>query len=461
MRSYQKSLLGQSSQFISLPVPKDHEMVVLSDQLDWDLLTMIGETRRDLKIHSTRGLKPHHRVLMGAVVVRALRGCDLRSAEDLIANYLPARYLCNLEDSKWNPDHNTIWEYEVMLGSEGLQEVNDYILTSASSLGFAEIEGLCSDTTAQEADIPYPNEVGHMNSFIKSLRKNIETVLKKSKGLNGQLVRKMKSVISKVTKKVREHRLFAKTKEARQKMNLQMVTQTGELLKDLGSFLENVDLATNLLKGPGKRGLNNLVDIYHNMSLMLPEIYAWIESGKVLPGKIISLFNTELRAITRGKAGKKVEFGLKWGVNQIRGGYISVYALSRMMSHDSAYSVQAIQEHIRIFGVTPKDFGFDRGAWSAPHMDEIQSMGVRNVGVAAKGKAKWRVGPTVQKRLTRERAQVEGKIGTIKSYGFNKSKAKSHQGVQRSAFRAGLCFNLKKFYRDLQKENLVKQAFAS
>ena len=99
MRPYQQSLLGQQDQFVSLPVPKDHEMVMLADSLDWDLLQSIGESRRDLMVKSTRGKRPHHRVLLGAVVVRALKGCDLRSAEDLIANYLPARYLCNLEGS--------------------------------------------------------------------------------------------------------------------------------------------------------------------------------------------------------------------------------------------------------------------------------------------------------------------------------------------------------------------------
>ena len=89
MRPYQRSFLDQSqSQFIPIAVPKEHELVVLSDHLDWDLLQAIGESRRDAKRLSSRGLKPHHRVLMGAVVVRSLKKCNLREAEDLIKNYL-------------------------------------------------------------------------------------------------------------------------------------------------------------------------------------------------------------------------------------------------------------------------------------------------------------------------------------------------------------------------------------
>lgn len=457
MRPYQQSFLDEPDQFVSLPVPKDHEMVVLADNLDWDFLQAIGEIRREQVVLSTRGKTPHHRVLMGAVIVRSLRGCDLRSAEDLIANYLPARYLCRLADSTWNPDHNTIWEYEVMLGTEGLQQVNDYVLNTAAGLGFADVKGLCSDTTAQEADIPYPNEVGHMNSFMKSLRENVETLLKRSKGLEGKIVSSMKSTFSKVAQSVRKHRLFAKTKEARLEINRELFKYTEKLIGHLGDLLGKAEIKGNDIKGSGKRALNNLVDIYHSMSLMLPQIYTWIQEGRVVPQKIISLFNTELRAINRGKSGKKIEFGLKWGVNQIRGGYISVFTMVNMMAHDASYSVEAVKEHLRIFGEPPRDFGFDRGGWSQDHLEEVKSFGVTNIGVAPKGRARWLVGPRVKARLTCERSQVEGKIGTIKLYGMNKPKAKSQQGLQRTAYRAGLCFNLKRFCKDLTAMSLIEE----
>ena len=45
-----------------IPIQADHEMVVLSKTLDWNL---------------------YFRALCGAIVVRTLRGCDLRTTEDL------------------------------------------------------------------------------------------------------------------------------------------------------------------------------------------------------------------------------------------------------------------------------------------------------------------------------------------------------------------------------------------
>lgn len=50
----------------------------------------------------------------------------------------------------------------------GLQTINAYVLKKAEEYGFVEVRGLCSDTTAQEAKIPYPNEVGLMNTLAKS-----------------------------------------------------------------------------------------------------------------------------------------------------------------------------------------------------------------------------------------------------------------------------------------------------
>jgi hypothetical protein len=458
MRQYQRSLLGQQEVFLPLPVPQSHEMVVLSKALDWDLGQAIAEANRGEKIKSTRGQVPHYRALNGAVVVRALKGCDLRTAEDLIRNYGPARYLCDLHNSEWTPDHNTIWDYEQMLGDKGLGEWVDHVLQTAQAHGFADPRGLCSDTTAQEGNIPYPNEVGHMNSFMKSVRDNLATLLKNSKGFGKILAGKMKDAISKASKKVREHRLFAKTKEARLKINRELSRLTKGTLGDLGKLLEGMDVKKNQIRGQGKRALNNLAENYQSMYQMMPQIDYWIELGKVAKGKIVSLFNTDLRAIERGKSGKKTEFGLKWGINQIRGGYVSLFMCADMMSCDAAYAVRAVEEHIRIFGAPPKDLGFDRAAWSTDHKRQIRELGVKNLGIAPKGQAKWEVGPRVKDRMTRERAQVEGKIGTMKRKGLNKPEAKTNCGMRQSAQRAALCFNLRRFAKDLAMTTLMATA---
>ena len=460
MRPIQQSLLGQQDTFMPIAVSSDHEMVILSQNLDWDLMQTIGECSRDKIIKSNRGLKPHYRALNGAVVVRTLKNSTFRDTEDLIKNYNPARFLCDLQNSTWTPDHVAIWEYEGMLGESGLQEMTDYVLRTASGLGFADARGLCTDTTAQEGNIPYPTEVGHMNTFLKSVRANLDTLVKNGKELPAKAVGKMKELFGKMGKKVREHRLFAKTKEAKREIEQCLEEMNNRLLNQLGNMLGELDIKKNKIKGMGVRAVNNLAENFNAMCEMKNQISTWIKTGKVVSGKIISLFNTNFRAINRGKAGKKIEFGLKWGINQVRGGYVSIFMHQAMMCHDANYAVMGVQEHIRIFGKPPKDFGFDRAAWSAEHKDQIKKLGVKNLAIAPKGRAEWEVGPRVKDRMVRERAQIEGKIGTMKKRGLNKSEARINSRVQQSAFRAALSLNLRRFAKDLSMASTMKLAEA-
>lgn len=135
---------------------------------------------------------------------------------------------------------------------------------------------------------------------------------------------------------------------------------------------------------------------------------------------------------------------------------MSIFMHSAMMCHDANYAVLGVQEHIRIFGTPPRDFGFDRAAWSAEHKKEIKKLGVKNMAIAPKGQANWEVGPRVKDRMVRERAQIEGKIGTVKKRGLNKSEARINSRVKQSALRAALSVNLRRFVKDLATTMEVK-----
>lgn len=128
------------------------------------------------KIKALVGPEPHYRELLGAVALMSVRSITYRQAEDLIKHYGPARYLCNLMDSSWSPDHITIFEFVQMLGPEGMEQLNKTFLKEAQNLGILDATALMSDTTAQEAMIPYPNEVGLMKRFTDLVSKSISKV---------------------------------------------------------------------------------------------------------------------------------------------------------------------------------------------------------------------------------------------------------------------------------------------
>jgi len=85
-------------------------------------------------------------------------------------------------------------------------------------------------------------------------------------------------------------------------------------------------------------------------------------------------------------------------------------------------------------------------------------MGIKYIGVAPKGKTPWEISKTKQELVKRERAQVEGSIGTIKSqsYGFNKPNVRSIAAMESCGHRSILGFNLRKLIKENQ--NLLLQA---
>ena len=161
---------------------------------------------------------------------------------------------------------------------------------------------------------------------------------------------------------------------------------------------------------------------------------------------------TELYSIVRGKAGKKVEFGLKWGISRIGGGFLQGFLLQDgRHASDQKFCIEALKQHHLYFGAPPKTYGFDRGGYSAATIKKAKKLGVKNVGIAPTGKASWSVSESMRKKIVRERAQVEGGIGAIKSsrYGFNKPNAKSIQSMAWCGQRSILGFNMRKLTRQM------------
>jgi hypothetical protein len=110
-----------------------------------------------------------------------------------------------------------------------------------------------------------------------------------------------------------------------------------------------------------------------------------------------------------------------------------------------------VRDHLAMFGKAPRAYAYDRGGWSRANVAELKQLGVKEVGMAPRGQAKWEVSGVVKEQLVSERAQVEAGIGTIKcgKYGFTRPAAKSVDTMGMCGQRAVLGFNLNKLVRRL------------
>jgi hypothetical protein len=127
---------------------------------------------------------------------------------DQIRHYAPARFLCGLTETDWTPDANTIQDFEQLLGEDGVKRINEHVVKWAVEEKLADPTVVAADTTAQEAAIPYPNEMSLMATFVSAV-----TVASKHVGaaLAG-FVKRASGLFSAAKKKLWDYRLFAKDK---------------------------------------------------------------------------------------------------------------------------------------------------------------------------------------------------------------------------------------------------------
>jgi len=434
----------------AIPVDETHRLVQLALELDWTELECRAEVIRGSKLKNGAGRPPHLRALLGAMVLRATRYMPYRVLEDQIRYHAPARYLCGLTETDWSPDHNTIHDFIELMGEEGTRLINEYVVQQAVTEKLADPTLLVGDMTAQEASIPYPNEMGLMAGFMAA----VNAASQKAGQALKEFAQAAQAKFTAAKQKVRGYRLFAKTKEQKDKVMAQMVDIVDGVQAQLAKAVEAVRAKSASLSKYGKVAQAKVLALHETMRTLLPQIRHWLKTGRVATGKIISLHAPELYSIVRGKVGKAVEFGLTWGIRRLRGGYLlATLATSKSKLNDTRFAVSAVDEHIALFGKPPRMYAYDRGGWSAENVAALKKKGVKEVGLAPRGKSPWKVAGAVKAKLVRERAQVEGGIGTLKcsKYGFNRPAARSAKMMGACGQLSVLGFNVNKLVRELAK----------
>ena len=363
----------------TIPIDPNHRLVLLTDETDWTELEERVEEIRMNKLKSAAGRPPHLRALIGALVLKATRDMTWREAEDLIRYYAPARYLCGLTETEWSPDHTTLHDFAVLLGEEGVRLINEYAVKWAVDEKLADPSVVVGDTTAQEAAIPYPNEMGLMAAFMKS----VETASKRGGAALRKFAAKVHTKFKAAKEKVRHYRLFTKTRAARVKLLTEMASLVEGTQAQLSRALADVNAAHRQVSRFGKVAVAKAAQLHETMTKLLPQVRYWLKTGRVAADKIINIHLPELYSIVRGKVSKPVEFGLSWGITRLRGGFLlATMAHHRRELIDTKFALRAVDHCIALFGKPPRAYAYDRGGHSQENVTELKTKGVKEVGLA-------------------------------------------------------------------------------
>jgi hypothetical protein len=438
----------------TIAIEKNHRLVILADEIDWTELLELAEEIRLSRVKSSAGRPAHLRALVGVLLLRATRKATYRETEDLVRYYAPARYLCGLTETDWSPDHNTICDFETLLGEAGVKQINEYAVKWAVAEKLADPRVVVGDTTAQEAAIPYPNEMRLMAAFMTAVGGASERAGQALRGFAAKASKEFQTA----KEKIRHYRLFAKTKTARLEVMGEMMKVVERVQGKLGRLLQTGEPLQARLTKYGKVARAKVLQLHQTMKKLLPQIAYWHRTGFVAAKKIISLHIPELYSIPRGKVGKDVEFGLNWGISRLRGGFLLArLATDRSELVDAKFAVKAVDDCAALFGKAPRAFAYDRAGHSAKNVVTLKQKGVKHVGLAPRGSTDWSVTDRMKVWLVKERALVEGGIGTIKCnrYGFNRPAARSVHKMGVAGQRAVLGFNLNKLVKGIARRNEI------
>lgn len=444
---YQQSLFAKSLA-ISVRVSEQCRYRVAADILPWGAMADVANKYRSQHVSIVNGRPLNMRLHLGAYVAQSMNNWTDRETEDMVRHHAGIRILCGVEESTEDLDRTSVEKFRNMVGPDGGEELNQLMVQSAMGAGFTGPEICSSDTTVQEAPIQHPTEVGHMKKIADKLSDIGKFLGKGAK-------KAMEKLAEKVSETFRTIRLFTRGKkesaiEAKKKLSKKMHQTVKQMLELAKAHTEE------LPKRAREKFQSKQAALY---DLVLKQAIQWIKTGKHPNGKIVSLWYQQARAITRNKAAKVTEFGRRWIVTRLIGGYLIGRPCQKLGSDaDVKIADEVLMDFLNTVGEVPANFIYDRGGDGEKNHKLLEGMGVENNCIFPKGpSAKMNVSPAVFEMARRERALSEAGIATIKHqrYGFNKPRARLPESCTTKGYMAMLGFNINHLFMDLSRSGMV------
>ena len=435
----EQSLFSGTTLKLDVIVPYNNRYRILSETLPWRELGDVANGYRAKVVDIHTGRPMNLRLHLGVLIAQSMNGWTDRETEDMVAHHAGVRILCGLEYSSETIDHTNIETFRNQLAAQGVEAINQIVVKAAVKVGFTG-SGLCSsDTTAQESPIAYPTEVGHLRNIAQKLVGIGTRIKKKVSGKLEKLAQEVQHIYTQI-------RLYTRGKEEKALAKKKKLSQ--ELQRTVSRMKRLIQEKVNGLKGKSRAQYREALDFY---GLMLSQIRHWMKTGFHRPGKIISLWEQQARAITRNKAAKLVEFGRRWIITRLKNGYI-IGTPCRKLGGDADTSIlpEVLEHFERIMGETPNMAVYDRGGDGPVNHEALAKKEIVNA-IFRKGKESLiGLGRNTVLKARRERALSEAAIATIKHsrYGFNKPRAKSSGGCILKGQSAILGANLTRMARD-------------
>jgi IS5 family transposase len=450
---------------ISIKINKKHPLIQLSNMLNWHDLSEI--VLPDLKATTAGGKwwlgrKLKLRIHLGAYLLQHLFNKTDRQVEYDLKDNAAYQIFCGIQIvDKWHcPDHTKIEEFRSRLSPDTQQKLANIIVKSAVKLGFADPKVIDIDSTKQEANMSYPSDASLLCKLAWKIKKVVDYV---NDNFHPFCSIKPMEVNLKSIKNAARKYFFAPKGST-------IETKTCLLRGLLDTFNKETRLAISNIRCLSFKFNNTPWNIAKSAEQIinlapkyLEDVEQFLDTGSLVPGKILSFHLSEVACMTNKKTGdKKYVFGRRFQLARTNGNFVIVGKCTDTDMNDK-YSVEPIMElHHELFDAAPDSVATDKGYYSKKNEKILDKLGVKNIGIQSPINAKDtkfnKLPYREQEALINRRSGIEPIIGHIKHRGqLGRSRMKSDKSIEASGYTSVLGFNLRQLVRR-NTEKIKKKA---
>lgn len=392
--------------FVVPELDENHELVKIAKAIDW--VSLSDNLARFYCPDNGRPAKPA-RAKVGLLILKHLYQFSDEELVDLLKRDIYAQYLCDisLKEAKDFINSSTLSKFRKQIGLEGTKLVEQEVLNSLKRAKLLKGRKLVCDTTVVPSNIAYPTDI----SLLEKLRQKAIQYLGKARDLGAKTYRTYKRTAQKVYiqyQKIRHHTI--KSRKKAQKKILQFsrrnVSQLKEAVKEIskttGSLLDNAQ----------EKFLKEVESFLNTASTIMTQ-QKDIYKGLKIKERIVSIHQSHIRPMVRGKYPVEVEFGPKVLLN-LKNNFLFLEDLQFNNVSDTQLLDTAIKGYKERFNSLPTQLTTDRGFWSPENYTLAEDYGIAKIAIENKGKSSYLKGKPFRERLRRSRCAIEAKISLAK-----------------------------------------------
>lgn len=300
-------------------------------------------------------------------------GLSYEEVEIEVRERLSWRYFCHLSLMDVVPDATTLIKLNQRLGEERVEKLNKQLVGHLVKQRAIKPRRIRIDSTTLEAHIAYPTDIGILHQAVRTLT-----------GTARSLGQKIVSHVRATKKALAGWGASSKAKpKERKAQGRKILKKVARLATDtLAHSRQALSQLSATAPARLKQKLSEAIELSEKLVGQTQDKLL----GKAIPERIVSFFDSEARAIVKGKLDKPVEFGRTLQLVQDDSGVILHYEIHRGNPSDKTQLVSLVRKTKKLLKQAPRELATDRGYYSADNVNELSRLGVRRAAIPKIGR---------------------------------------------------------------------------